>query len=206
MHDRDLQQLLRKAGARVGQYSLQELQSHDWPQGHRVLTVQQALAAAVPHAEQVIIDAKAAAVDEVLQLANGSSVSQHAYLAEQLLQLMAAHEGCASRCLLWGKADKLIQLVEQRAPGQRAGYVVLRGTSATRKEEQVQYSDPLRPSADSALVAAVHHDLLDAQLVSALRSGGKSAYAWTADAPAELQRLLDLGLDGIVTNKPVGAS
>ena len=40
----------------------------------------------------------------------------------------------------------------QRAPGQRAGYVVLRGTSATRKEEQVQYSDPLRPSADSALV------------------------------------------------------
>jgi glycerophosphoryl diester phosphodiesterase len=51
-------------------------------------------------------------------------------------------------------------------------------------------------------VAAVHHGLLDAQLVSALRSGGKSPYAWTADAPAELQRLLDLGVDGIVTNKP----
>jgi hypothetical protein len=49
----------------VAQYSLQELQSHEWPEGHRVLTVQQALAAAVPHAEQVILDVKADATDKV---------------------------------------------------------------------------------------------------------------------------------------------
>jgi glycerophosphoryl diester phosphodiesterase len=53
-----------------------------------------------------------------------------------------------------------------------------------------------------AQVAAVHHELLDPQLVSTLRSGGKLAYAFTVDAPTELQRLLDLGIDGIVTNKP----
>jgi glycerophosphoryl diester phosphodiesterase len=49
-------------------------------------------------------------------------------------------------------------------------------------------------------VAAVHHELMDSQLVSTLRTGRKLAYAFTVDAPAELQRLLDLGIDGIVTN------
>jgi hypothetical protein len=44
---------------------LQELQSHEWPQGHHVLTVQQALAASIPHAEQVILDVKADATDKV---------------------------------------------------------------------------------------------------------------------------------------------
>jgi hypothetical protein len=51
----------------VGQYSLQALQSYDWPHGQRVLTVQQALAATVPHAEQVIVDLKADAADKVSQ-------------------------------------------------------------------------------------------------------------------------------------------
>lgn len=72
--------------SKVGQYSLQELQSHDWPQGHRVLTVQQALAAAVPHAEQVIIDAKAAAVDEV-------RVAVQQLLLALWLQLGKSNEG-----------------------------------------------------------------------------------------------------------------
>uniref|UniRef100_A0A383VZL3 glycerophosphodiester phosphodiesterase n=1 Tax=Tetradesmus obliquus TaxID=3088 RepID=A0A383VZL3_TETOB len=202
MHDRDLQQLLQQPSAKVEHYTLQQLQSDEWPESQRVMTVQQALAAAVPHAEQLIIDVKADAADKVLRLSNGSSVSQHAYIAEQLLQLLAAHEDCSSSCLVWGKADKVIKQVLQRAPRQLAGYVVLREKTASRNKENSQYSDPLRRGLQEAKVVAVHHDLLDTQLVSTLRSGGKSAYAWTADSPTELQRLLDLGIDGIVTNRP----
>jgi hypothetical protein len=50
---------------------------------------------------------------QVLHLANGSSVSHHTYLAEQLLQLLSAHEDCRSSCLVWGKADKVIKQMLQ---------------------------------------------------------------------------------------------
>jgi hypothetical protein len=54
---------------------------------------------------------------QVLHLSNGSSVSAHAYIAEQVLLLMSAHKDCSSNCLVWGKADKLIKHVLQVSNG-----------------------------------------------------------------------------------------
>lgn len=60
---------------------------------------------------------------------------------------------------------------------------------------------PLRLHA-CAQVAAVFHGMLDARLLSRLRAANKSVHAWTANAPRHLGRLLDLGVDGLVTNVP----
>lgn len=54
--------------AQVEHYTLQQLRSDEWPESQRVMTVQQALAAAVPHAEQLIIDVKADAADKVRRM------------------------------------------------------------------------------------------------------------------------------------------
>jgi glycerophosphoryl diester phosphodiesterase len=41
----------------------------------------------------------------------------------------------------------------------------------------------------------------DAALVKAARAAGMAVYAWTVDDPAAARRLIDLGVDGITTNR-----
>jgi len=49
---------------------------------------------------------------------------------------------------------------------------------------------------------SVFHLSLDAVVVSQARRSGLSVYAWTADSEADIQRLIELDIDGIVTNFP----
>ncbi len=49
---------------------------------------------------------------------------------------------------------------------------------------------------------SVFHLNLDAGVVAQARQRGLAVYAWTADTERDIQRLLGLGVDGIVTNYP----
>ncbi|MCH7835733.1 MAG: glycerophosphodiester phosphodiesterase [Chloroflexi bacterium] len=49
---------------------------------------------------------------------------------------------------------------------------------------------------------SVFHLNLDASVIAQARRHGLAVYAWTADTERDIQRLLDLGVDGIVTNYP----
>jgi glycerophosphoryl diester phosphodiesterase len=49
---------------------------------------------------------------------------------------------------------------------------------------------------------SVRHEALTPPRVAQVREAGLLLYAWTADDPHDLGRLLALGLDGIVTNYP----
>jgi glycerophosphoryl diester phosphodiesterase len=44
--------------------------------------------------------------------------------------------------------------------------------------------------------------LVDEKLIQAAHDAGKHVHAWTINEPAEMRRLLDLGVDGIITNRP----
>lgn len=46
------------------------------------------------------------------------------------------------------------------------------------------------------------HGMLNAELMATLKAGNKSVYAWIVDEPVELKRVLDLAVDGVVTNRP----
>lgn len=50
--------------------------------------------------------------------------------------------------------------------------------------------------------SALHpfHTTVNAELVAAARAAGVRVHAWTVDAPDEMRRLADLGVDAIVTN------
>jgi glycerophosphoryl diester phosphodiesterase len=49
---------------------------------------------------------------------------------------------------------------------------------------------------------SVFHLSLNHEIVDQARRSGLSVYAWTADSEEEIQRLVDLDLDGIVSNFP----
>jgi len=49
---------------------------------------------------------------------------------------------------------------------------------------------------------SVFHLSLDAEVVSQARRSGLSVYAWTADTEVDIQRLMELDVDAIVTNFP----
>ena len=45
--------------------------------------------------------------------------------------------------------------------------------------------------------------LVDSDLVSRAHDAGLAVYPYTEDDPAGMERLLDVGVDGIITNHPV---
>jgi len=47
-----------------------------------------------------------------------------------------------------------------------------------------------------------HHTQIDRQFVAQARRWGYRIFAWVVDEPAEIRRLADLGVDGIITNVP----
>lgn len=51
-------------------------------------------------------------------------------------------------------------------------------------------------------VAAVYHGMLDQQLMQVLRAQQKFVVAWTVDEPGAIAHMLDLAVDGVVTNAP----
>ena len=42
----------------------------------------------------------------------------------------------------------------------------------------------------------------DRAYVEAIHAGGAHVHAWTVNQPSDMHRLLDLGVDGIVTDRP----
>lgn len=49
---------------------------------------------------------------------------------------------------------------------------------------------------------AWNHEKLTSEAVAMIHENGFKLWAWTVDEPAEWQRLVDLKLDGIITNRP----
>jgi glycerophosphoryl diester phosphodiesterase len=49
---------------------------------------------------------------------------------------------------------------------------------------------------------SVFHSDVSEKLAAEARRSGLSLYAWTADEPSDIRRLIDLGVDGIVSNYP----
>ena len=45
-------------------------------------------------------------------------------------------------------------------------------------------------------------NLVDDELVAAVHAIGKRIFPWTVDAPARMEELIDMGVDGICTNQP----
>lgn len=57
-------------------------------------------------------------------------------------------------------------------------------------------------AATGARTVAWHHEGLNETVISMLKGKGYAVWAWTVDDPAQWKRLLEAGIDGIITNRP----
>ena len=51
-------------------------------------------------------------------------------------------------------------------------------------------------------VLSSNYRVVDSTFVARAKEGGKKVHVWTVDDPAEMRRLMELGVDGIISNRP----
>lgn len=107
-------------------------------------------------------------------------------LGGRVLELLARHPDC--RATVMSKDLRVLAQLRRRAPGTRLGAVL---------------ATVLGPAHALDLdVLALSTGSVDEASLRAAGAAGKAVYAWTVNEPAEMERLLDLGVDGLITDQP----
>ncbi|GFH15302.1 GP-PDE domain-containing protein, partial [Haematococcus lacustris] len=184
LHTRELQQLLGKRfvpGTQVGDLTSDEIRQLAWPGGQPVLSVRDAVLLTSPQVECVTLDVK------TYQDSTGKAVDSE-QVAAAVVQLV--HDTRCSNCLVWAKTDEAL------SPGQRAGFILMNETADARAAGMHL---PLRLQA--AEVVGAHHAMVDEVTLQLLRTHGKQLFTWTINDPKVMRRVLDVGVDALVTNK-----
>jgi glycerophosphoryl diester phosphodiesterase len=79
-------------------------------------------------------------------------------------------------------------------PAVRAGLASLRTVAPTIVPRMIRRS--------GATAVMLHHALVTDRSVARARASGAQVLTWTVDLPADLERVVDAGVDGVITNDP----
>ena len=122
--------------------------------------------------------------------------------AMKVLRLIETY-GMRDRVLLASFHDAIVELLKRKSKGS--------GLSAPGREIRNLYlltrlglGRLHRPFGDVLQIPATHEGRVIAtkDFIDAAHDVGQEVYVWTIDDPREMRRLLELGVDGIVTNRP----
>jgi glycerophosphoryl diester phosphodiesterase len=111
--------------------------------------------------------------------------------------------GAASRVLLASFSDARLARIRALAGPEVATSLGMRGVARLRAASLTGGRLRLPPSAAAAQVPVRHGPLrvVDRRFLAAAHRLGLHVHVWTIDDPAEMNRLLDLGVDGIMTDR-----
>ncbi len=111
-----------------------------------------------------------------------------------LLELLAAAPD-PRRCTVHGFDHRIVRRLGGRAPELRTGILLV-----------ARVLDPVAELAASGASALWQEwSQIDEELVTAVHQSGRAVIAWTVDEPAELMRLIAMGVDAVCTNVPARA-
>jgi glycerophosphoryl diester phosphodiesterase len=124
------------------------------------------------------------------------------YEAETVAALRAA--GILDRCLFSSQFACSLDRVRRIEPGARVGISVGGWVSRRRHRWNRRVLQRLCTAIESGRFDCLmaHHRLVTQDLVARMTASGGEVYAWTADSPAVIERLLLTGVAGITTNDP----
>lgn len=115
-----------------------------------------------------------------------------AAFVDLLMEVIQA-KGIRDRCIIQSFDVRTLQVMHDRYPEVRLALLV-------------ENSDGLATHLDRlGFVPAIYspaHELVDEALRAATQAQGMALIPWTANDPADIERLLDLGVDGIISDYP----
>lgn len=113
--------------------------------------------------------------------------------AEAVLELYHDHEAMMPRTLVSSKQWKLLDLLGAAGTEMRMCYSV--SSAAALDALLVRCGSPNPPHG-----TAIRHTLLSAEVTRRLHDSGVEIYAWTVNMEERAQRLLEWGVDGVISD------
>ena len=113
--------------------------------------------------------------------------------------------GAEDRVCIGGFSDDRLQRVRALFGGAVCTTAGPRETAALVAAARVGTRRSGRPCPYDCLQVPVRHkgvEIVNRRFVDAAHARGAQVHVWTIDDPAEMHRLLDLGVDGIMTDRP----
>jgi glycerophosphoryl diester phosphodiesterase len=147
-------------------------------------------------------------LDEVVDLANGSRLNVEIKPAQPELAAMLwsfiERRSLHDRILVAAREDRLVQQFRRMSRGRVATSAGFREALKFWGATRVGVAELLSPDYDALQVPPRHRGLtvVDSRLVRAAHSLGVRVHVWTVDEPAEMRRLLALGVDGVMSDRP----
>ncbi|MEM1215101.1 MAG: glycerophosphodiester phosphodiesterase family protein, partial [Bacteroidota bacterium] len=85
------------------------------------------------------------------------------------------------------------EAVHRQAPDQQLAYLIYQQNSVAENLALLSFTPQ---------IYSPYYELLQPASVDSLHARGLQVIAWTVNDPAQMRRLLDLGVDGIITDYP----
>lgn len=163
----------------IGQASLAELRQVDVGQGERLPTLPE------------VLDAFGKQIPFNLEMKQ-SRQGRYAGMEQAALRCVEAR-GLLERTLFSSFFDPVLRTLRDLSPAARVALLI-----------SPRFPQGWADRARSLAAEALHPEasLVDAELVTAAHGEGLRVHPYTVDDSAEMERLLDLGVDGLFTNRP----
>lgn len=135
-------------------------------------------------------------LEEVIRLAKGRmklnievKISENEPGIAQKVVDIVRSEDFSRDCLITSFDMETVKTFKEIAPDLETGLIF----------DKEYHSDVFEGGWD---VLSTNHELVDAEFVRHAKDNGKKIYAWTVNEREEMLRLIGLGVDGILTDKP----
>ncbi|MGN0158526.1 MAG: glycerophosphodiester phosphodiesterase family protein [Brotaphodocola sp.] len=136
-------------------------------------------------------------LEEVLQFCKGNvnlnieikQTRTDSELPDRVVEMIQA-QGMEKQCVVTSTSMSHLMRVKELEPKLHTGYMVSAAYGGFDPGRQVDF-------------ISVRHEYADEELVRHIHEQGKRVYVWNVNVPAELKRLKTVGVDGVITDRPV---
>jgi glycerophosphoryl diester phosphodiesterase len=154
----------------------------------------------IPTLAQVLdVVASARGVELLLEIKVDGAGQRYPGIEEKTLALVRAR-GLLERTPIMGFQAATVRRIRELEPGARTVLLVSRGRT---ERERASAAEAVRLTQEAgASWLGINHRLLDADVVAAARRAGIRVAAWTVNEEADIRRVLDLGAEVVISDRP----